>query len=240
MKKNKGKRKLNIKKLIIVLAIILFAVGAFFYYFSLRVTNIYVVGNTYLKESDILLQTNLLDYPNIYKVSNDKIENALLKNDLIKSVNVHKSLFGNVTIEIEENKILYQKSNGKYVLSNNKEVELIDNPLGIPTLLNECDDVCEKLANKMLLIDDDILKHISEIEYKKTDLDKERFMFYMLDGNYVYITLSKINLINSYNEIYPTLEGKKGILYLDSGNHFEIKNNNDKKENEEIINDKSD
>ena len=82
----------------------------------------------------------------------------------------------------------------------------------------------------MLLIDKDILKHISEIEYKKTDLDKERFMFYMIDGNYVYITLSKINLINSYNEIYPTLEGKKGILYLDSGNHFEIKNKNENKE----------
>ena len=65
--------------------------------------------------------------------------------------------------------------------------------------------------------------HISEIEYKPTDLDKERFMFYMSDTNYVYITLSKISLINSYNEIYPTLEGKKGILYLDSGNHFEIK-----------------
>ena len=25
------------------------------------------------------------------------------------------------------------------------------------------------------------------------------------------------------NDINPTLEGKKGILYLDSGNHFEIK-----------------
>ena len=45
----------------------------------------------------------------------------------------------------------------------------------------------------------------------------------MSDSHYVYITLSKISLINSYNEIYPTLEGKKGILYLDSGNHFEIK-----------------
>ena len=31
------------------------------------------------------------------------------------------------------------------------------------------------------------------------------------------------NLFNNYNEIYPTLENKKGILHLDSGNHFEIK-----------------
>ena len=33
------------------------------------------------------------------------------------------------------------------------------------------------------------------------------------------------NLINKYNDIYPTLDNKKGILYLDSGNHFEIKSN---------------
>jgi hypothetical protein len=79
-------------------------------------------------------------------------------------------------------------------------------------------------------VDSNILSHISEMEYKPTDLDKERFMFYMTDGNYVYITLSKISLINSYNEIYPTLEENKGILYLDSGNHFEIKKTN--KENE--------
>ena len=45
-------------------------------------------------------------------------------------------------------------------------------------------------------------------------------MLYMVDGNYVYITLTKFDSINYYNEIYPTLEGKKGILYLDSGNHF--------------------
>ena len=44
----------------------------------------------------------------------------------------------------------------------------------------------------------------------------------MNDQIYVYITLTKIEVLNSYNEITKSLEGKKGILYLDSGNHFEI------------------
>ena len=222
MKKSKKERKINYKKIIIVLAIILFCVLVFFWYRSLKITNIYVTGNNILRENEILLNTNLLEYPKIYEISAKDIENELIKNDLINSVKVHKSLFGKITIEIEENKVLYQKANGKYVLSDNSEVELNKNLLGIPTLVNECGEVCEKFNKKMLLIDKDILKHVSEIEYKKTDLDKERFMFYMVDGNYVYITLSKIDLINSYNEIYPTLEDKKGILYLDSGNHFEI------------------
>lgn len=230
MKKNKEKRKSNIKKIIIVFTIILFGVLGYFWYRTLHITNIYVIGNNLLKERDILSETNLLDYPKIIQVSTKNIENKLIKNNLINKVNVYKSLLGKITIEIEENKVLYQKKNGKYVLSNNKEIELNEKVFGIPTMVNDCGDVCEKLNKKMLLIDKDILKHISEIEYKKTDLDKERFMFYMTDGNYVYITLSKINLINSYNEIYPTLDNKKGILYLDSGNHFVIKDTNDKKE----------
>lgn len=230
MKKNKESKKISYKKIIIVIAIILFCVLVFFWYKSLKITNIYVTGNKLLKESEILENTKLLNYPYIYEVSTSDIENILVKNDLINSVKVHKSIFGKVTIEIEENKVLYQNKNGKYTLSNNKEVELKKTVLGIPTLINDCGDVCEKLNKKLLLVDDDIIKHISEIEYKKTDLDKERFMFYMIDGNYVYITLSKINLVNSYNEIYPTLENKKGVLYLDSGNHFEIKNTNEKVE----------
>ena len=230
MKKNKEKGKFNLKGLIIILVIIIIGVLSFFWYKSLKVTSIYVVGNNILKESEILSYTNLLDYPNIYEVSTKDIENELVKLDLINNVKVHKSLFGKVTIEIDENKVLYQNKDGKYVLSNNDIVELNNEILGIPTMINECQDVCEKFNKKIMLINSDIIKHISEIEYKKTDLDKERFMFYMTDGNYVYITLSKISLINSYNEIYPTLENKKGILYLDSGNHFVIKDTNEKKE----------
>ena len=225
VKKEKKVKKINIKKLIIILVIIAFGVSLFFIYRTLKVTNIYVVGNNYLTESEILEKTNLLSYPYLYQVNETDIKEKLLKNELINFVDISKSLSGEVIIEIDENKILYQENNGKYVLSNKKTISLLDTPLGIPSLVNDCSDVGDKFIDKLLLVDKDILSHISEIEYKPTELDKERFMFYMTDGNYVYITLSKINLINSYNEIYPTLEGKKGILYLDSGNHFEIKNN---------------
>ena len=64
---------------------------------------------------------------------------------------------------------------------------------------------------------------ISHIEYVPNDVDKERFIFYMVDDNYVYITLSKIEKINKYNLIVKELEGKKGIIYLDSGDYVEIK-----------------
>ena len=44
----------------------------------------------------------------------------------------------------------------------------------------------------------------------------------MNDGIYVYLTLSKFDKINDYDEIVSTLGDKKGILYLDSGEYFEI------------------
>ena len=195
----------------------------FFLYHSLRVKTIYVTGNKILKESEILEKTNLLNYPRLSSVSSNDIVNELKKNKLINNVKVNKSLSGKIVIEITENKVLYQDTNGKYMLSNKEEITLDETYLGVPILINDCSKVKDKFIEKLLLVNDDILMHISEIEYEPTDLDKERFMFYMSDTNYVYITLSKISLINSYNEIYPTLEGKKGILYLDSGNHFEIK-----------------
>ena len=46
----------------------------------------------------------------------------------------------------------------------------------------------------------------------------------MDDGNNVYLTLTKIDKINYYNKVLAQLDGHKGILYLDNGNHFKIMN----------------
>lgn len=202
-----------------------FGFGIFKWYQTLNIQNIYVTGNTILKESDIIDEAGLINYPKIYTVNTEKIENKLSKNPLVNKVHVTKSLFGKIVITIEENEVLYRDMAGNVMLSNGVMIE--DNSyIGIPTLINEVTDVEDKFITKLRLIDKDILRRVSEISYDPTNLDKERFKLFMTDGNYVYITLSKIELVNSYNEIYPTLDNKKGILYLDSGNHFEIKTEN--------------
>ena len=83
--------------------------------------------------------------------------------------------------------------------------------------------VYNKFIKKFSKVDSNIISLISEIEYSKTEFDSERFLLYMSDENLVYITVSKTELLNKYIDIVKTLEGKKGILYLDSGNYFEIK-----------------
>ena len=61
---------------------------------------------------------------------------------------------------------------------------------------------------------------ISEITYSPNGIDKDRFLFSMNDGNYVYVTSTKISKINDYKSIINSVENKKGILYLDYGNYF--------------------
>ena len=70
--------------------------------------------------------------------------------------------------------------------------------------------------------DYEIVKRMSEIKYDPNEVDDERFLITMNDGNYVYLTLNKFNKINHYIEIIKEFNNKKGILYLDSGEYFKV------------------
>lgn len=217
-------RKVKIKSFLIlflILGIIAFLVWIFF---QIKVTNIYVSGNSILKEYEIISLANLEDYPKISDISKKEVKNNLLENPFIDDCDISVSLLGKVEIIITEASVLYQNKDDSYTLSNGKNT-LIDNYyIGVPILTNIIDtQVFDKFIKCFSLINDEIRIKISEISYAGTDLDIERFLFYMNDHNHVYVTLDKIENINSYNEIYPTLEGKTGILYLDSGNYFGIK-----------------
>ena len=79
------------------------------------------------------------------------------------------------------------------------------------------------MVKKFSDLEEEIIIKISEIEYSPTNFDTERFLLYMNDGNEVYITLNKTKELNKYTNIKKQTGEKKGILYLDSGNYFEIK-----------------
>lgn len=127
-------------------------------------------------------------------------------------------------INVTENKVLYyDKTGNTYILENKAKVPYRDTIVNVPTLLNYVPDtIYSKFLSKLAGVKDGVRIKISEIEYKPLEVDKERFLLSMNDGNYVYLTLYKFEQINKYNQILPTLENKQGILYLDSGNYFEI------------------
>ena len=212
-------KKFSFVKLVLVL-LIMYIIGFLCYKVAIsRITNIYIKNNNILTDQEIIDVSGLRNYPSFILTTNYSIKNKLLKNDLVKKVKVKKGLWGKVYIDIEEYKPLFIYED-KVILDNKNEVDL---DISLPILVNKVDDdILDKLISKYESINDEIKLMISEIKYDPNDIDKERFLFTMSDGNYVYITLYKLSSIDEYLKITSTLKDKKGILYLDSGNYFEV------------------
>ena len=130
-------------------------------------------------------------------------------------------MLNEVYIKIEENKpLVFDNIKNKTILLDGEEV---DKKYITPILTNEVPkDIYDKFLECMDKIDESVFVKISEIKYDPNDIDKERFYLTMNDGNYVYLTLNKFLSINNYINIVKTFNNKKGILYLDSGEYFEI------------------
>lgn len=245
----KKKRKLNIKRFAILLAILFVISFLIYYLFNIRITNIKIIGTKRITDNEVIEITNLKDYPSLFKYPIFKIAKDVKKIDLVNNVKVSKNLYGRVTINIDEAKILfYNRTNDKVVLSNKKEIENKTEYLGIPTLINYVPtDIYEDLIKGLTQIDDDILAMISEIEYSpsKTALgetiDDYRFLLRMNDTNTVYMNTVNVKKLNKYLEITSTIlntnNETSGILYLDSsiGDSFSFESYESIKRNEERI-----
>ena len=219
--KKKVKRKLSIKK-IIIFVIILFLIIFLIKLFNTNITNIYISGNTYLTDQEIIDITGLDNYPKSINKLSYNVEKKLKDNIYINNVIVTKNLMLNeIYIQIEENyPLFYYEPKEKTILYNGDEIKEI---LSSITVINSIpSEFFDELLNKLRKIDIDILNRISELEYKPNDLLKERFFLLMNDGNHVYITLDKFLTLNKYLDIIKEFDNKKGILYLDSGEYFDV------------------
>lgn len=219
------KKKKNKKKIILKILIIIIILGSLIFYFkNMKIKNIYVTGNNNLKDQEIIELAGINNYPNLFQISSRKIEKKIKLNPLIDSVKVKKTFLGKITINIKEyNLLLKNEIDNTIYLDNGQKIANDINIIGLPTLINDVDkDILNNFLKKLNTINKDILSKISEITYSPNEYDKDLFLFLMNDGNYVYITTTRLDNINKYENVLLELEGKKGIIYLDSGNHFEI------------------
>lgn len=226
-KKSKKKtKKFNFIRFFKFLLFLACIILLYIYFSNEPIKNIVINGNNYLTDEEIIETAKIENYPSFLKTFTFNIEGRLKKLDLVKSVKVKKRLYYRVIIEIEEERILFKnRSTNEYILSKDKRINEVKNDEEVPILINFVpDDIMSKLIEKFSLLDSEVIKKISEIEYSPNDFDSERFIFYMNDENVVYITLTKIKEFNKYNKIKEQLGSNKGVLYLDSGNYFEIKN----------------
>lgn len=223
MKQKKKRVKIKLVPILIIILVIGLLVGVFYLLSLIPIKNIYISGNNYLNDQVIIENAKIQDYPSFLKTSSLSIKKNISKNPYILNVKVKKKLFASIYIEVEEKNLLFRNDESKKIVLEDKS-ELDDNNLyQLPVLLNYIPDTkYDKFIKGMNNVDESIKNQISEIRYYPNEKDEDRFLLYMNDGNYVYLTLTKFKQINYYKDVLEMLEGKKGILYLDSGNHFKI------------------
>ena len=220
-RKRKKKRKLRLSRVFLLL-FILAIIGVLIYFLlKIKVRGFYISGNTYYTDYEIIEKTGLDKYPSFLFTTSHSINKKIKDDPLIKNIEIHRTLSLMFEVVVNENKILfYDDVSKKSVLDDKSKIDFYYEKS--PVLVNEIKDkkIYDKFITNLKKLNTDIINNVSEIKYDPNDIDKERFLFSMNDGNYVYMTLSKITNINNYLEISNTLGDKNGILYLDYGNYF--------------------
>ena len=226
-KKIVKKTKIKFWNLLVVLLVL---VGLFFggkKMINEPIHNIVIAGTSYLKDDYIIELAGIKDYPPFLFYKRGNACKKIMKSKYVSSCKIKKKWGYVMRIELEENRPLFYDTNqNQYIFQNSEGIheDSINQEFRVPRLLNYVPDKkYNKFITGMGRVKEDTLSKISDIEYQPNDYDKDRFLLYMDDGNMVYLTLTKFKMINHYNEVLSQLEGHKGILYLDSGNHFQIK-----------------
>lgn len=219
------KRRFNFLKFLTIMLFLYLIVMLVLNIIRKPIKNIIVLNNRFYTDEKIIETAKIDDYPSFFKSFSNVIEKRVKSLELVSDVKVSKNYLKQIVkIDVTEHKIIFKEINTNNYILSDKSVLKLDNVSGVPTLINFVpEDVKNKYIEKMREVDVNVISKISEIEYSPTQYDLERFLFYMTDGNHVYITLDKIEDFGKYIDIKKQLNGKKGILYLDSGNYLEVK-----------------
>lgn len=226
-KKIVKKKKIKIIPFLIVLLVIAGLSFGVYEVLNARILNIIIKNGEYLNDDYVIDLAGIKDYPSFYLTNTISMRKKVEKSPYIIQAKIKRKFYHVLEIDLDVNHPLFINNSTNMVVFENEKTVATSSEVDlfrVPRLINYVpDDKYQSFIKGMAKIDKGILGKISDIEYTPNDYDKDRFLLYMDDGNMVYLTLTKFKQINYYNEVLGQLEGRKGILYLDSGNHFQIK-----------------
>ena len=213
------RRKLKKKNLFLSFCFVTIVLLSLAFMMDIKINNVIVKGNVLYEDYDIIKKAHLDDYPSSLGNISLNIKKTLEKDPYIKKAKVYKTSLTKVVIEVKENLPLFY-----YLPTKKTDKRQTDDNFPVPTVINYVPDkIYALLLDKISNVNYDIVKRVSEIKYDPNEVDDERFLFTMNDGNYIYVTLEKMDKINKYLSIIKSFNNRKGILYLDSGEYFEVK-----------------
>lgn len=226
-KKIVKRKKIKIIPFLIVLLVIAGLSFGVYEVLNARILNVIIKNGEYLNDDYVIDLAGIKDYPSFYLTNTISMRKKVEKSPYIIQAKIKRKFYHVLEIDLDVNHPLFINNSTNMVVFENEKTVATSSEVDlfrVPRLINYVpDDKYQSFIKGMAKIDKGILGKISDIEYTPNDYDKDRFLLYMDDGNMVYLTLTKFKQINYYNEVLEQLEGRKGILYLDSGNHFQIK-----------------
>lgn len=200
-------RKLNSKKIIISIIILLFiALGGTIYYLTtpvFNIANIEVYGNeknsteTYISLSKINLGTT-----NIFAITNNSVGKNIKENSYVKEVEMKRKLPNTIQLYITERKVAYQiEYTGKYIYIDDQGyiLEISEDKKDVP-VIKGLSTIKENIGQR--LIEEDLIKlnvvakfinycKYNTIENKLTDIDvtddTNYIMYFKEDKKTVYL-----------------------------------------------------
>lgn len=224
-KKIKTKKpRIKIKAVLLALIFVVLIMVLLVNFIKKPISNIYISGNNILSDWNVIELASLENYPSWFSTSTNEVKEKLEENILIKEAIVKKKRKSVIKIKIKENiPLFFETVRNKTILYDGKEIEEHFNvPIMSSALTGE---LYVLFLDGMRKVKSEVLNKISEIVYAPDEVDDERILLTMTDGNYVYLTLKKFSVINDYNDIVKEFDNKKGILYLNSGGYFKIMEN---------------
>ena len=155
-------RKIRYKRLLIFIFIIIIILVFLLKLFFLRITNIYVSGNSYLSDQSIIESAKLSNYPSAIFTFPNSIKSNVKKNKYISSVNVKKKGLTKVYISVVENRpLFFDDILKKTVLMDGSRT---DDLFNVPILVNSVsDEIYTDFLHELSIIDIDVFNAVSEI-----------------------------------------------------------------------------
>jgi len=228
--RNNAKKKVRFNEfrfwLFIASVFVGFALIVVLYFISdySKVYHVAIDGNVSLSDEYIRELSGINEDNRFLLVSKTKIKKAVEKAELIESAKVIKTDGNLIRIEVKEYEVIGYASENGYsylVLRNGDTVELDENNMytiaRVPLIEGYDEEGVKKVAKAFKDIDVSIIEEISEIHHYPMSYDEDMMELVMKDGNYCFVSLFGLSLLDNYYSVVSELElnGDNVCLLID-------------------------